>query len=43
MRKGKMIAQGAHASMGALLSLFTKTKCEYLPPMIQDKYLIDMN
>lgn len=28
MRKGKMVAQGAHASVDALLSLFTKTRKE---------------
>lgn len=28
MRKGKMVAQGAHASVDALLSLFTKTREE---------------
>ena len=27
MRKGKMISQGAHASMGALLQYFRKQKC----------------
>ena len=45
MRKGKMIAQGAHSSMGALLSLFTKTKCEYLPPMMpgQISYRYELN
>lgn len=32
MRKGKMCSQSSHASMGALLSLFTKLKCEHLPP-----------
>lgn len=26
MRKGKMIAQGAHASVDALLSLFSRTE-----------------
>ena len=26
MRKGKMVSQGAHASLGALLTMFTKDK-----------------
>lgn len=30
MRKGKMIAQGAHASLGALLKLFYKKRSEIL-------------
>ena len=33
MRKGKMVSQGSHASMGALLSMFRKQKCEHLPPL----------
>ncbi len=34
MRKGKMVAQGAHASMGAILSIAQKHKDSFIIPLL---------
>lgn len=45
VRTGKLISQACHASMGSLLSMFTKQKCEHLPPVMpgQISYKYELN
>lgn len=37
MRKGKMVAQGAHASMGAILSIAQKNTTKYEIPIVDNE------
>ena len=45
MRKGKIVAQGAHASMAILLDMMRggETKEEYLPHLYQGSYSMKLN